>query len=233
MASNSEIMPAVWSWQLEQAPQGRTLIDLSQGIYDGAPTYPGLPECSVEVSHTLEEDQLNATRLCIGTHGTTHLDAPYHFVPGGKTIDQLDLSKCIGPARVIDLTHKGDNDPVEVADLEKHDDIVTPGSRILLRFDWDRVYPDPRYIKDHPCITLDLAEWLASKRIALLGLDSPTPNQTDWVEAHTLLLEAEIVIVEALTRLDQLPLDRPFFFMAAPLLIMGRDGAPIRALALV
>jgi kynurenine formamidase len=208
------------------------LIDLSQGIVDGAPTYEALPRCSVTPTHTIESDQLNMTQLTINTHGTTHLDAPYHFVADGKTVDQLDLSKCIGPARLIDLTHKGPNEPVEVADLEPHADIVIPGARILLRFDWDKVYPEPRYFSDHPFLTIELSRWLASRGIAMLGLDSPTPNQTDWVEVHTILLSAEIVIVEALSHLERLPADE-FFFMAAPLRIVGRDGAPVRALALV
>ena len=221
-----------WSWRVTVPPLKGQLIDLSQGIYDGAPTYEGLPECSVVATHTLEKDKLHMTKLTINTHGTTHLDAPFHFLADGRTVDQLDLSKCIGPARVIDLTHKGPNEPVEVADLEAYADVIAPGARILFRFDWDKVYPEARYFTDHPYVTLELARWLASKRIALLGLDSPTPNQTDWVEVHTILLEAEIVIVEALTHLERLPAGE-FFFMAAPLLIVGRDGAPVRALALI
>ena len=219
-------------WQVTIPPLKGQLIDLSQGIYDRAPTYEGLPGCRVVATHTLEKDQLHMTQLTINTHGTTHLDAPFHFVAEGKTVDQLDLAKCIGPARVIDLTHKEPNESVEVADLEPYAGMITPDARVLFRFDWDKVYPEARYFTDHPYITVDLARWLASRRIAMLGLDLPTPNQTDWLEVHTILLEAEIVIVEALTHLEQLPAGE-FFFMAAPLLIVGRDGAPVRALALV
>jgi kynurenine formamidase len=183
-------------------------------------------------SHTIEADQLNMTQLTINTHGTTHLDAPFHFIADGKTVDQLDLSKCIGPARLIDLSNKNPNEPVEVADLEAHADVIVSGARILLRFNWDKVYPQPRYFTEHPYLTLEAARWLASREIAMLGIDSPTPNQNDWVEVHTILLAAEIIIVEALAHLERLP-DREFLFMAAPLLIVGRDGAPIRALALV
>ena len=221
-----------WSWQVAIPPLEGQLIDLSQGIIDKAPTYEGLPMCTVTPSHTIEKDQLNMTLLTINTHGTTHLDAPFHFVANGRTVDQLDLSKCIGSARMIDLAHKGANEPVEVADLEAYADIVVPGARLLLRFDWDKVYPEARYFSEHPYLTVELAEWLASREIAMLGLDSPTPNQTDWVKVHTILLRAEIVIVEALAHLERLP-NREFFFMAAPLRIVGRDGAPVRAMALV
>jgi kynurenine formamidase len=172
------------------------------------------------------------TKLTINTHGTTHLDAPAHFLPDGKSVDELDLSKCIGPAKVINLTHKGSNEPVDVADLDLYASWVVPGARIILRFGWDRVYPQAHYITDHPYLTLGATEWFASRGIAMLGMDLPTPNQTDWIEAHTTLLQAGIVIVEALAHLDRLPVEE-FFFMAAPLLILGCDGAPIRALGLV
>jgi kynurenine formamidase len=66
----------------------------------------------------------------------------------------------------------------------------------------------------------------------MLGMDLPTPNQTDWIAAHTTLLQAEIVIVEALGHLDRVTVDE-FFFIAAPLLILGCDGAPIRALGVM
>jgi arylformamidase len=221
-----------WSWEVVVPPLEGRLIDLSQGIFSKAPTYEGLPECLVTPTHTLEKDQLNMTLLTINTHGTTHLDAPFHFVADGRTVDQLDLSKCIGPARMIDLTHKGASQPVEIADLEAYDDTVVPGARLLFRFDWDKVYPEPRYFSDHPYLTVELAEWLASRKVAMIGLDTPTPNQTDWVKVHTILLRAEIVIVEALAHLERLP-THEFFFMAAPLLIVGRDGAPVRAMALV
>ena len=221
------------SWRVTIPPVKGQLIDLSQGIVDGAPTYKGLPECSVVETHTVAKDKLNITRFTINTHGTTHLDAPYHFLPGGKTVDQLDLSACIGPTRVIDLTHKKGPGPVKVADLEQHAGIFTPGARVLLRFDWDKHYPKEKYFTDHPYLTLDSCHWLAAHKVALLGMDSPTPNQTDWIEAHTILLQAEIVVVEALAHLDRLPTDSEFLFMGAPLLLMGRDGAPIRALAIV
>ena len=79
-------------------------------------------------------------------------------------------------------------------------------------------------------MTLDAAEYLASRVLRLIGMDRPTPSQ-DWYEAHHILLGEEIVIVESLTGLDQLPDE--FVFMGFPLNIKGRDGSPIRAVAMV
>jgi len=81
-------------------------------------------------------------------------------------------------------------------------------------------------------LTLDAARWIAERRIGLLGMDTPTPS-TDWKECHHILLKkgVEIVIVEALTNLEKLPAQ--FTFIGFPLNIKGRDGAPIRAVALL
>jgi kynurenine formamidase len=220
------------SWFISVPPVKGRLVDLSLGIFDGAPNYPALPPTEVVVTNTIANDHMNATKLVISTHGTTHLDVPYHFIDGGKTVEQLDLEKCIGPARVVDFTGKGQKAAVDVGDLEAHAGVFVPGARVLLRFGWDKVYPGPAYFSDHPYLTIGAANWLASRQIAMLGMDSPTPTPTDWIEVHTILLRAEIVLVEALAHLDQLPAGE-FFFMAAPLLILGRDGAPVRALAIV
>ena len=85
---------------------------------------------------------------------------------------------------------------------------------------------------DFPSLTVEAAQWLAERRIGLLGMDTPTPG-TQWKEVHWILLAKglEIVIVEGLTQLDQLP--ERFTLSAFPLNFKGRDGAPCRAVAIV
>jgi len=208
------------------------LVDLTLGIYDGAPSYDRLPPCSIRPVLTLESDGLAVSLLALNSHGTTHLDAPSHCVAGGRTVDMLALSTCVGPARVIDLTHKLPGEPVDVRDLIEHSDIVVPGSRVLLNLGWDKVFPDRRYYTDHPHITPGLAQWLAARQIALLGLDIPTPNLNAVIDVHRILLGAGIVVVESLAHLERLPAT-PFLLIAAPLLVLGGDGAPVRAMAIV
>jgi kynurenine formamidase len=220
------------SWRTKIPAIDGRILDLSLGIYDGAPTYKGFAKCSLTRTHTLTSDSFNLSKLTINTHGTTHLDAPSHFLETGKTVDQLNLSKCIGPALMINLSHKGPKDPVEVADLEAYAKDITPNSRVLMYFGWDKTYPEARYFTDHPYLSLNAAKWFASKGVGLLGFDIPTPNLDDAVEIHQILLNAEIVLVEALAKLDQLP-PHGFLFMAVPLRILGCDGSPVRALAVV
>lgn len=105
------------------------------------------------------------------------------------------------------------------------------GARIIYRLDWDRHFPAPSYFTDFPGLTVEAARWLAARRIALLGMDSPGPNADQWAAMHLPLLSAEVVILEGLAHLDQLPAQ--FFLVAAPLRIRGADGSPVRALGLI
>ena len=207
------------------------IIDLSHEIYDGMPTFPLDPPTEVLVHHTIASMKYNITRLVMSTHLGTHLDAPYHFFDAGRTVDKLDLSKCVGPARIINLTNKGPNSEITVADLKRHETYFEPHARIILNVGWYKQFPDDRFFNEMPGITMDCAKWIAGKRIAMLGLDIPGVHPRHWEEVHQILLKAEIVIVEALNNLDDISSDA-FFFVALPLKIRGRDGSPVRAIAI-
>jgi kynurenine formamidase len=90
----------------------------------------------------------------------------------------------------------------------------------------------PEFFAEFPTLTLEAAQWIAERRIALLGMDTPTPS-TEWKEVHWALLGkgVELVMVEGLANLDRLP--ERFTLVAFPLNIKGRDGSPIRAVAVL
>lgn len=204
-------------------------------IFDGAPPFPGDTACEVKSYHTIAEAGYNTTKLSLSSHHGTHLDAPLHFLSDGFGVDRIDLGKCVGPAVLIDMSHKAPKSSIDVDDLAPYARRLDKGARVVLRTGWDRVYPDPRYFTDFPNITLDAATWLAEQEIALLGMDMPTPNgeSDDAVaQVHRVLLQAEVVIVEWLASLNEITGDT-FFLIAAPLKIRGCDGSPIRALAIV
>jgi len=209
-----------------------TIIDLSMDIYHGAPTFAPDPKCAVIVHHTIESFGYNITQLSMSTHQGTHLDAPFHFIDGGRTVDQLDLNKVIGEALLVDLSHKKPKEPITPDDFAHVADRIKEGTRLIYRTDWHEQFPHKHYFSDFPYMTIELAKWLAERKIALIGMDVPTPNPTDYDPVHKILLGAEIVIVEGLANLRDIPQPN-FFFMAAPLRIRGRDGSPVRALAIV
>jgi len=206
-------------------------IDLSLDIYHAAPTFAFDPKCAVIVHNTVDSIGYNITQLSMSTHQGTHLDAPFHFLDDGRTVEQLDLSKCIGNALLVDLSHKKPKEPLTVDDFAHVADRIGEGTRLIYRTDWDAQFPQKHYFSDFPYMTIELAEWLAARRIAMIGMDVPTPNPTDFDPVHKILLGAEIVIVEGLANLLGVGQEE-FFFMAAPLRIRGRDGSPVRALAM-
>jgi kynurenine formamidase len=208
------------------------VIDLSLVIYDGAPTMPLDPKCSVVEHCNLDTLGYNLTKLTVSTHQGTHLDAPFHFIRDGVTVDRLDPAKCIGRAFKIDLGGKKPREPIGVADVLPHQGKLVEGSFVLLRTGWDKVYPDARYFSDFPYLTKELADWFADRKVGLVGMDMPTPNGTDWKYIHERMLGAGIVIVEGLADLDRIGAEE-FLFIGLPLKIRGRDGSPIRAVAVV
>lgn len=207
------------------------IIDLSLPIYHGAPTMPLDPKCAVIIHHTVDSMKYNITQLIISTHHGTHLDAPYHFFDDGTTVDKLDLSRCVGPAEVLDFTHIAPKCNLTPRDFKSCESKIVPGSRIVLRTDWWKKFPKKEYFSDGPMISPELARWFVRKKIAMLGLETPGVHRYEWEKVHKIFLKANVVIVEGLAHLNKLKEER-VFFIAAPLKLKGRDGSPVRAVAI-
>jgi arylformamidase len=212
-----------------------TVIDLSHPLAHGQLNFAWDPKISVIPHNTIASIGYNITQFSMSTHHGTHLDAPYHFFDDGKTVDQIPLERFYGPATLIDLAPDGvlpPKTPLTAAMFEAHSAALSTGAKVIYRTGWDRMFGRPEFFSEYPTLTLDAARLLASRRIGLLGMDTPTPSN-DWKECHHILLAKgmEIVIVEALANLDRLPTN--FIFAGFPLKLSGRDGSPIRAVAMV
>jgi kynurenine formamidase len=204
------------------------LVDLSLRIRDGAPSYPTDPPCTVRPYQTIAADGVNVTALAMGTHQGTHLDAPYHFVEGGATVDRIRLEQVCGPAVLLDLSYKGPGDAIEIGDLEMAG--LGEGGRLVYRVGWDHRLGQADYFLGGPRLTLEAARWLGGLRLALVGMDTPTPNPDAPIDVHRAVLGSGAVLLEGLANLDRLD-PGPFELHAAPILIEGVDGAPVRAYA--
>jgi len=210
------------------------LIDLSHPLKHGQATFPWDPKLSILVHNTVSVIGYNITQISMSSHQGTHLDAPFHFFDDGRTLDQMPLEDFYGPAVLVDLAPGGRlpaKTPLTVAMFEQHAAKFTAGAKVLYRTGWDQSFGQPDFYSHFPTLTLEAAQWIADRKIRLLGMDTPTPSEK-WLECHHILLGkgVEIVIVEALTRLEQLP--EKFTFIGFPMNIHGRDGSPIRAVAL-
>ena len=211
------------------------LVDLTHPLEHNQPNFPFDPKLSIVVHNTVASIGYNITRVSMSTHQGTHLDVPYHFYDDGQTVDQVPLDRFYGPAVLIDLAPGSAlpaRTPITLASLREHEGKFQPGAKVIYRTGWDRMFGRPEFFAEFPTLTLEAARWIADQRIALLGMDTPTPS-TEWKEVHWALLGkgVELVIVEGLANLDRLP--ERFTLVAFPLNIKGRDGSPIRAVAVL
>ena len=191
-----------------------TIYDITQPLFECA-VYPGdhKPE-KMPVLRISRGDVCNLTDISLCAHNGTHVDAPYHFIDGGKAIDQVSLDLFIGPAWVA--AHEGD---VTAADAER----ILSAARAHGGDAWRRIL-----IKGRATVTLEAAEVFAGAGIDLIGNESQTVGPEDAPKAvHLCLLGAEVVLLEGI-RLSGVP-DGAHFLNCAPLNLTDTDGAPCRA----
>ncbi len=214
------------------------LWDLSFPIHEGMTTFPSHWHPLVEVTqlgrHGIEDRE--SRKLVLGTHTGTHVDAPLHFVKGGKTIDRLPLDLMVGTADVVDLPAKPKG-RVDLSQLKTALGGRAVPERLLLRWGWSRHWGHIRYYTEAPYLSVESCQWLAEQGVKLLGMDTPSVDCHDhgWRTAndcpnHKALLGAGVFLVEYLNNLDKLR-KRRVDFMVMPLNVLGGDGAPARALA--
>jgi kynurenine formamidase len=196
---------------------------------------PGMRGVNWSAYTTVAEQGWNTTLLELYSHAGTHCDAPRHFLDAGATLETVPLERCVGPALVADLSHLPPRALITVADLGPLAERIGPGSRLLLRTGWSAHAEQPDYRTHFPRVSLELAEWLAAKPLALLGVEPPSVadvgDKDEVTAVHRALLRAGIVIVEGLANLDQLRSDE-VTFVALPLKLVGGDGSPVRAIAI-
>ena len=230
-------------------------VDLTRPLKAGMPVFPGDPE--VEISTVLEcaVDGVSVSGLRMGSHAGTHVDAPSHTVPGGRTMDQLQLSELCGEAVVLGfdgLTSDSMIDEDRVSNLINAADHLP--SRVLICTMWDQLFDDTYAREHHPVLSLEAAKLLWGKGVRLLGVDTLNPDPSVQKEClrlpnHEVFLGGDGVIVENLTRLQQLRLasnlgaedalgqGQDWFRIVRigvyPIPLVGADGAPCRVVARV
>ncbi len=170
----------------------------------------------------------NLSVLTDGSHTGTHMDAPLHFVPGGATIEALDVNILVGPALVVEVYGRGQ---VTAADLMQAN-IGGGTERVLFKTDNTRLgrLHDGVFHKDYVGIAPSAAEWLVTRGVRLVGVDylSVGPYGPVNVETHRILLGAGVVVVETLV-LDDVGAGA-YTLVALPPKFAGLEGSPCRCL---
>lgn len=203
--------------------------DITVPLAEGITAFPDTPPFErVLVASRDRDDPANVSAMRLSTHTGTHVDAPVHFLDGGRGVDAIDLDALNGPARVIAIPGTQRIGPDALSEHEPQ-----PGERLLLRTrnsdaEWYLREFDP----DYAHITAPAARLLAQHGIAAIGIDylSIGGEEFDNVETHQTLLGAGIAVLEGLNLGDVEP--GRYELRCLPLRVVGGDGAPARALLL-
>jgi len=215
------------------------IIDLSLPIEEGMMTFPTHWHPVVEITilgrHGIEGRETR--KLVLGTHIGTHTDAPRHFIPNGKTIDEVSLDVLIGPAMVVDFTGCRALQEIHVSDLKQKLGDKIP-IRLILRTGWSEYFGDLKFYNEYPFFSEDAARWLVEKGVRLLAMDTPSPDNPAHSRGtpkdspnHKVLLGAGVVLVEYLTNLKAVTASE-VELVVMPLKLKGCDGSPARCVAI-
>lgn len=203
----------------------KRIIDLSHEIINDMPVYPGDDDVKLYKDRHLDKDGYTSFRLEIGMHAGTHIDTPMHLLNRITFINELPLERFSGKGCLLDVRNeKVINFKEEYTDLVKEYDIV------LLYTDYSKFYGSKEYYKDHPVVSEELADFLITKKIKMLGIDMPSPDKYPFT-IHKKLFENNILIMENLTNLSELLRIDHFDIIAFPLKIKA-EASMVRAVAI-
>lgn len=208
-------------------------LDLTMPFSEKTIPVPGHPCPRLEPLTTLEQDGVRNTLMTISIHTGTHIDAPSHFIEDGATIDEIPIERFRRPGMCLDLRELArPGEPVTLEHLERagFDASKVGGTILMLATGWsDEAWQSERLYGANPFLAQDAASALAEAAPSALGLDFAVDDTKPWPN-HTILLGAEVLLIENLMRLPELPEDG-FEVTAYPLKLVGQNGGPTRVVA--
>ena len=211
------------------------VIDLTLTISEEIPTFPGSPQPNFINWETLEKDGYNLELLFLSSHTGTHIDAPYHFLKKGQKIHQIVTRRLVTEAILIKI-RKGANQSITKTDIQKFEKKfgkIDDGSTVIFHTGWQKNLKKESYFLKNPGLAVSAAKYLASKKINMVGIDSPSIDlgKDSKFSVHHILAKSGILIVENLANLEKINSEM-FHLIVAPLKLKNATGSPVRAMAL-
>lgn len=215
-----------------------TFIDLTHSLTPEMPSWNG--SCGFE--HVLKDDydpsapyQFRTYDIHMQAGMGTHLDAPAHCFPGGRSAADLDLNECIAPCIVINISDQSHEryrlSPQDIEAFEAQHGTIPSGCFVIVYTGWEQHWNSPeQYRNDHvfPSISKEAAALLLEHQIVGLGIDTLSPDRPeDGFPVHHLVLGADKYIVENIANASKLP-PVGAYTLALPLKIQGGTEAPLR-----
>lgn len=202
-------------------------IDISVPVRNGMVHWPGDPPFHIERAEDQEKgDIATVSRMTLGVHTGTHMDAPLHFIRGAGSIDTMPLDATIGPARVISIA---DSHSITRTELARHK--IAAGERVLFKTaNSGRSWKSDAFDESFVFISQDAARYLAEVEVQTVGVDylSVGGYREDGPETHHALLGSGVWIIEGLDLSGVEPGE--YELVCLPLRLIGAEGSPARAI---
>jgi len=212
------------------------VIDLTLTISENIPIFPGSPKPNFINWESIEKDGYNLELLFLSSHTGTHIDAPYHFLKKGQKIHQIVTKRLVTEAVLIKIRKSSDEaiTKTDIERFEKKHGIIDDGSTVIFHTGWQKNLQKRYYFIKNPGLSISAVKYLASKKINLVGIDSPSIDlgKDGKFSVHHILAKNGILIVENLANLEKIDSEK-FHLIVAPLKLKNATGSPVRAMALV
>ena len=212
------------------------VIDLTLTVSEKIPTFPGSPKPHFIEWETIPKDGYNLELLFLSTHTGTHIDAPFHFMKSGKKIHEIKPERLVNEAVLIKVG-KNSNRSISKTDIqnfEQKNGKIENGSTVIFYTGWQKNLNKEFYFTKNPGLSVSAAKYLISKKINMVGIDSPSIDLgTDSkFSVHHVLAKNNILIVENLANLGMIKSNN-FHLITSPLKLKNATGSPIRAFGFV
>lgn len=213
------------------------VFDLSQNLYSSCPGWPTYQETVIKHETVVGIQGYTSERLDLNTHTATHLDAPFHFYPEGKTIDEIPLERFIGRAVILNLEGCEACHAITAEDMLPWKEKIKRDGIVLLYTGWCKKRGFSReYYNDWPYLSGEGAEWLLEQGVKGVGIDGMSMG--GWHEGtgrpcHEVLLSRGVWLLEELDFPEEVLQYQDVMLHCAPLKLTGCGGSPCRAYAIV
>ena len=204
------------------------LYDISIPVSNSTIVWPDDPPVSIKASKSIAKgDACNLSKVEMGVHVGTHIDAPLHFIKGGDAIDKIPMETFIGQALVVEVDSK---EVIKKKDLEGHN--LSGHRRVLIKTRnsklWEKEVKE--FDKNFVSIGIDAAKYLIEMKVALIGVDylSVEGFHSKDNAVHKLLLGEGIALLEGLN-LSAVN-SGEYELICLPLKLEGCEASPARAL---
>ena len=212
------------------------IIDLTMTVSDKIPTFPGSPQPNFIPWENIKEDGYNLEVLFLSSHTGTHMDAPHHFLEKGAKIHEISLKKLVSEAALIQCRKNGGQSitKTDIQKFEKNHGKIENFSSVIFYTGWQKNLQKKYYFTKNPGLSVSAAKYLASKKISLVGIDSPSIDlgKDPKFSVHQVFAKKVILIVENLASLDEIK-SPTFHLVVLPLKLKNATGSPVRAIAFV